>query len=198
MLLSNREMHRAIDEGRLRITPEPLPRTAQGTQKSPYDSHTVNLTLLDSITIPIAGKYAYDPSDPGNQADFQRRNSKQLTITEDQPFPLNPHVFILAMTREEIWLPIPETGDMCLGARVEGRSSLARLGLLVHFTAPTIHPGFKGRITFEMINLGPAPILLRVGMAIAQLIVEEVRGIPVWSPSQFHGQSVPEGVVHKK
>ncbi|MDB5339922.1 MAG: dCTP deaminase [Planctomycetaceae bacterium] len=198
MLLSNREMHQALDEGRLKITPEPLPRTAQGSQKSPYDSHTVNLLLHDSIAIPIGGKYVCDPSDAGNQADFQRRNSKQITITEDQPYLLDRNVFILATTREEISLPIPDVGDRCLGARVEGRSSLARLGLLVHFTAPTIHPGFNGRITFELINLGPAPILLRVGMAIAQLIVEEVRGIPFWTPSQFHGQSAPEGVIRKK
>jgi dCTP deaminase len=198
MLLSNLEMHRAIDEGRLGITPEPLPRTSQGSQKSPYDSHTVNLRLHDSIAIPIAGKYAVDPSDSGNQADFQRRNSRQLTITEEQPYVLERQVFILATTREEVYLPIPESADRCLGARVEGRSSLARLGLLVHFTAPTIHPGFRDRITFEMINLGPAPILLRVGMPIAQLLVEEVRGIPFWTPSQFHGQSAPEGVVPRK
>ena len=198
MILSNREMHRALDEGRLGITPEPLPRTAQGTQKSPYDSHTVNLTLLNSISIPLAGKYAYDQSDPGSQADFQRRNSKQITLTDEQPYPLPPNVFILAMTCEVIRLPIPANGDICLGARVEGRSSLARMGLLVHFTAPTIHPGFEGQITVEMINLCPVPILLRAGMPIAQLIVEEVRGLPVWTPSQFHGQSAPEGVVPKK
>ena len=195
MILSNRELHRALDDGRLKISPEPLPRSAKGLQKIPYDSHTVNLTLHESISIPISGKFVHDSSDSGSQAEFQRRNSEQFRLTEQQPFILKPQVFILAMTRESVGLPIPEIGDVCLAANIEGKSSLARLGLLVHFTAPIIHPGFQGQITFEMINLGPAPILLRPGMAIAQLKVEEVFGIPNWNPSQFHGQSAPEGVI---
>ena len=82
-----------------------------------------------------------------------------------------------------------------LAARIEGKSSRARCGLLVHFTAPTVHPGFFGTLTLEMINLGPSPIALVPGMPIAQLIVEEVKGIPVENPSQFQGQSAPEGVI---
>jgi dCTP deaminase len=67
---------------------------------------------------------------------------------------------------------------------------------LIHFTAPTVHPGFKGTLTLEMINLGPVPILLHVGMPIAQLIVEEVSGHPAsWNPSQFQGQTTPEGIA---
>ena len=65
-----------------------------------------------------------------------------------------------------------------LAARVEGKSSLARFGLLAHFTAPTIHAGFEGHITLEMMNLGPSPIILTPGMAICQLILEQVHGVP--------------------
>lgn len=84
-------------------------------------------------------------------------------------------------------------GRPALAARVEGRSSFARCGLLVHFTAPTIHAGFRGRITLEIINLGPIPILLYPGTYICQLIVEEVVGIPLKKESQFQGQTRPGG-----
>jgi dCTP deaminase len=67
--------------------------------------------------------------------------------------------------------------------------------VLVHFTAPTVHPGWNGPLTLEMINLGPVPFLLRPGMPIAQLIVEEVKGLPFANPSQFHGQQTPEGTA---
>ena len=65
----------------------------------------------------------------------------------------------------------------------------ARCGLLVHFTAPTIHAGFKGTITLEMINPGPYSIVLHQLMPICQLIVEEVRGVPFRNHSQFQNQS---------
>ena len=67
------------------------------------------------------------------------------------------------------------------------------MGLLIHFTAPTVHPGFQGTLTLEMINLGPTSIVLQRGMPIAQLIVEEVKGLPRSNPSQFQGQTNPEG-----
>ncbi len=60
-------------------------------------------------------------------------------------------------------------------------------------TAPTVHPGFAGTLTLEIINLGPSAIMLKHGAYIAQLIVEEVRGIPASNPSQFQNQSKPEG-----
>jgi dCTP deaminase len=78
-------------------------------------------------------------------------------------------------------------------SNVEGKSSRARFGILVHFTAPTVHPGFAGTLTLEMINMGPSSFMLRPGMAIAQLIVEEVRGRPIHNPSQFQGQQNPAG-----
>jgi dCTP deaminase len=86
-----------------------------------------------------------------------------------------------------------DNADRSLAARIEGKSSYARCGLLVHFTAPTIHAGFKGTITLEIMNLGPYAISLRPQMPICQLIIEEVRGVPFRSDSQFQGQSQPAG-----
>ena len=62
------------------------------------------------------------------------------------------------------------------------------------FTAPTIHAGFEGTITLEIINLGFAPFLLRPDLSICQLIIEEVKGLPTLAPNQFLGQSTPEGL----
>ena len=112
-----------------------------------------------------------------------------LTITKDQPFILQPNRFVLRKTLERIELPISDDPDQSLAARVEGKSSYARCGLLVHFTAPTIHAGYPGTITLEMINLGEYPISLHPEMPICQLIIEEVRGLPTENESQFHNQS---------
>ncbi|MBZ0230531.1 MAG: dCTP deaminase, partial [Bauldia sp.] len=82
--------------------------------------------------------------------------------------------------------------DSRLAGRVEGKSSLARLGLGIHLTAPTIHSGFKGRIRLEMVNHGAMPIKLRAGMRICQLIFETTLGTPQRGYSgQFLGQSAP-------
>jgi dCTP deaminase len=108
---------------------------------------------------------------------------------------LEPRQFVLGSTLETVGLPIIGGSKTCLAARIEGKSSRARFGLLVHFTAPTVHPGWSGTLTLEMINLGPATFLLSPGMRIAQLIVEEVKGIPYETkPSEFQGQSTPPGL----
>jgi dCTP deaminase len=128
----------------------------------------------------------------GKFADLFGPNSSSRKITDDQPYALSPGKLVLANTLERVELPIVESGS-CLAARVEGRSSLARCGVLVHFTAPTIHAGFDGRITLELINLGPIPILLYPRAFICQLIVEEVSGTPLRNDSQFQGQLRPGG-----
>jgi dCTP deaminase len=194
MILSNVEILKALDAGRLIIAPEPSPRLlgAAGVS-SPYDTHSVDLTLGPEVMVPKPGQVSYDLTKSGSVVETIRQHSTSYTITEEQPFNLAPNRFILGRTRERVELPILPDNDTCLAARIEGKSSRARFGLLVHFTAPTVHPGFKGTLTLEIINLGPASVLLVPGMAIAQLIVEEVKGIPIQHPSQFQGQETPAG-----
>jgi dUTPase len=98
------------------------------------------------------------------------------------------------VVHERVEFPIGEEGR-CLAGRVEGKSSYARCGLLIHFTAPTIHAGFSGTITLELCNLGPANISLYPGMPICQLIVEAVEGVPFRNDSQFQGQRAVGGHV---
>lgn len=193
MILSNLLIHSALDSRRLIIDPKPSPRHPTPGKSCPYDTHSVDLRLGNEIRIPDSGPFAYDLTQPGSQAEFSTKNSRKVEISSNSPFNLEPHKFVLGLTMERVELPIPSDGETCLAARIEGKSSRARFGLLVHFTAPTVHPGFRGTLTLEMINLGPVNIVLTPGIAIAQLIIEEVRGLPISNPSQFQDQSTPAG-----
>ena len=194
MILSNQELFKALNDGRLVIKPEPTPRVPTIDQPhTPFDTHSVDLRLADAISVPKAGQFTYDLTQPGSIANTITQHSDELTITEGQPFHLKPNQFVLGNTLESIELPISPDSPTCLSARIEGKSSRARFGLLVHFTAPTVHPGFQGTLTLEIINLGPASLLLIPGMYIAQLIVEEVKGTPSRNDSEFQNQSSPAG-----
>ncbi len=194
MILSNIEIQKALDEGRLVIAPEPLPRRPEKGGYCPYDTHAVDLRLHGEICVPQAGPYQYDVSERGTLSEVIAGHSQRFTMTDEKPYLLRPQQFILGRTLERVELPV-DRGTPHLAARIEGKSSRARCGLMVHFTAPTVHPGWAGPLTLEMINLGPMTLLLRPGMHIAQLIIEEVRGEIFLNPSEFHGQSTPEGLA---
>jgi dCTP deaminase len=189
MILSNIEIQKAIDEHRLTITPDPQPRSPEYPDCA-YDTTAVNLRLARTLAIPQPGPYTFDLR-RGGIAGFLARNSKQVTIGEEG-YALRPGQFTLGNTVERITLPLLPNGES-LAARIEGKSSLARCGLLVHFTAPTVHAGYDGTLTLEMINLGVVDISLFPGMPIAQLILEAVVGDPLANPSQFQGQTTPPG-----
>ena len=127
------------------------------------------------------------------------RLSDSIDIDPDQGYELRQNEFVLGMTAERVALLLPErfapgaVGKPCLAARVEGKSSYARFGLIVHLTAPTIHAGWDGNITLELRNLGTQSIRLQAGEPICQLILEEVRGVPFENQSQFHQQQSPSG-----
>ncbi len=194
MILSNIEIHRALDDGRLVIDPPPVPRFPQGDADCPYQTTAVDLCLGNEISYFREG-LALDIN--LRQGGFSRlfgQNSETRTLSQEQPFVLRPNRLVLGRTRERVELPILD-GQQTLAARVEGKSSYARCGLLVHFTAPTIHAGFAGTITLELINLGPCNISLYPDAPICQLIIETVLGTPFRNESQFQGQLAPGGRV---
>lgn len=195
MILSNNAIFTALDEGRLVIRPEPTPRDPSqvGDGDWPYSTSAVDLRLGNEISWLKDGLPMAIDLRRGGFAKLFGPNSDRRTITADQPYRLNPHKLVLANTLERVDLPFLADRPS-LAARVEGKSSYARCGLLVHFTAPTVHAGFAGHITLEIINLGPAPIDLFPGMYICQLIIEEVSGTPTRNDSQFQGQTQPHGV----
>jgi len=186
-VLSNIEIIRALNEGRLVIDPRPMPEPGDGD--TPYNAISVDLRLADEIRVPSHdGKsgIAFAPDEKSNISTTLKKLYQPEPIRPGHPRELKPGEFIVGSTMERITLPAIEN---CLAARVEGRSSLARQGLIVHFTAPTIHTGFNGTITLEMINWGKLPIMLNPGMRICQLIVETVAGMPSTNKvSQFQNQ----------
>jgi len=197
MILSNVEIHRALDQGRLVIVPEPQPRIPGDGVDCPYQASAVDLSLADEISWLKEDLPLNIDLRRGGFAKLFGPNSERRKITEEQPFVLKPHKLVLGRTHERVALPIRADVE-CLAARIEGRSSYARCGLLVHFTAPTIHAGFDGTITLELCNLGPASITLYPRAPICQLIVETVSGIPFRNDSQFQGQKDAGGVRRRQ
>lgn len=131
----------------------------------PFDENrlqpaSIDLTLANEwLTYPT-----YAPMDVSEYAiDMDDAKAVETTRTVAEAYLLQPHELVLCSTVE--YVEIPDD----LQAQVHGKSSLGRLGLLVHVTAGFIDPGFKGKITLEMYNLNNRPILLRAGKPICQL-----------------------------
>lgn len=169
MILTDREIRLAVENKTLIIRPEP---TAEA-----YASTSVDLTLdptLSEFKELETDRY-FDPGRPGYSLErILAEETVRVQLSDASRYELTPGKLILAWTAEYVDLrPSPR-----LAARVEGKSSLGRLGLGVHITAPTIHAGFNGRIRLEMINHGRVPIRLRAGMRICQLIFEQTLGTP--------------------
>jgi dCTP deaminase len=189
MVLSNVEIVRALAASEFEI------HGLAGTDpaQKPFNTSAVDLRLGTEVQVPKPKYPVQLDLRKLHIARFLQDTSERFVLTEEQPFVLKHGELVLANTLETVNFPIG--GRRCFGARVEGKSSLARCGILVHFTAPTIHAGFRGTITLEIINLGPYEFLLYPGMFVCQLIVEEVLGNPADAPNQFAGQTHPAGVV---
>jgi len=114
-----------------------------------------------------------------------------ITVDEGKPFIIRPGEFVLANTLETITLPDD------LVARLDGRSSLGRLGLLVHATAGYVDPGWSGKLTLELSNVSPMPIAIYCGMKICQISFLRLStpvDRPYGSPglgSKYQGQQEP-------
>jgi dCTP deaminase len=183
MILTDREIRLSLAEELISIVPAP--------GSSAYSSTSLDLRL-DSTLTEFAEQepgleLVVDPTAPGytfNKA--VRRVGTSTQIDLKQGFTLRKGILVLGWTKERVNLKSAAR----VAARVEGKSSLARLGLAVHVTAPTIHSGFDGQIQLEIINHGPLPIRLRADMAICQLIFEKTFGFPEKGyGGQFRGQA---------
>jgi dCTP deaminase len=157
------------EEQSFRLVIDPFPHDTQ------FQPASVDLRLggeFKQFSVPLNARNA-EPLDPlSSYPDSWVSTTKIPTELGEASaaFILDPGVFTLATTLERVKIPNN------LVARVEGKSSLARLGLLVHVTAGFIDPGFHGTITLEMMNLSPRPIDLTVGMRICQLSFSRVDG----------------------
>src|SRR3954466_4618458 len=153
MILSNVSIHEALDNRWLKIDPEPAPRLKiEGGPKCPYQTSAVDLRLGSEIAYFREGIPAQIDLRKGDFYAMFGPLSETRQLTEEQPFVLKPGKLVLGKTLERVTLPLLSADQVSLAARVEGKSSYARCGLLVHFTAPTIHSEFDGTITLELIN----------------------------------------------
>jgi dCTP deaminase len=176
-VLSDRDIRAGLDDGSITIRP--------------YDAHdlqpsSVDLHLDRSFRVFRNNRYAFiDVRAP--QPDL----TEMLTIADDEPFILHPGEFVLGQTHE--WVELPND----LVARLEGKSSLGRLGLLIHSTAGYVDPGWKGNLTLELSNVANLPIALYFGMRIGQISFFKMSSPvdrPYGSPelgSKYQGQSEP-------
>jgi dCTP deaminase len=177
VLLSDRDILAEIDSGRIVMEPwEP-----EMVQPSSID------VRLDRF-FRVFENHKYPHIDPAaDQSDLTR----MVEPEGDEPFILHPGEFVLGQTLEAISLP----NDIV--ARLEGKSSLGRLGLLIHSTAGFVDPSFRGNLTLELSNVANLPITIYYGMPIGQISFMQMDG-PVDTPygaegakSKYQGQDEP-------
>ena len=149
MVLSDRTITRLLDEGRIRIDPY---------EPSLLQPSSVDVRVDRYFRVFHNARYPFiDVKEP--QDDL----TELVEVEGDTPFILHPGEFVLASTLERIVLPDD------LVARLEGKSSLGRLGLLIHSTAGFIDPGWDGHVTLELSNVANLPITIYPGMKIGQI-----------------------------
>jgi dCTP deaminase len=136
---------------------------AQRISVEPYDEAMIQPSSIDfrlDRYFRVFENHRYPHIDPAaDQSDLTR----MVEPDGDEPFILHPGEFVLGSTHEVVTLPDD------IAARVEGKSSLGRLGLLTHATAGFVDPGFSGHVTLELANVATLPIKLYPGMKIGQL-----------------------------
>ncbi|MBZ8176589.1 dCTP deaminase [Corynebacterium sp. 3HC-13] len=177
MLLSDRDIRAAIDSGDLQI--------------DPFDSALIQPSSIDvrmDRLFRVFNNSRYTHIDPKLE---QEDLTSLVEVAEGDSFVLHPGEFVLAATLECFTLP-PH-----LAGRLEGKSSLGRLGLLTHSTAGFIDPGFSGHITLELSNTANLPIVLWPGMKVGQLALFQMSS-PAETPygsgalgSKYQGQRGP-------
>jgi len=149
VLLSDRDIRAQIEAERVRL--------------EPFDASMVQPASVDvriDRFFRVFDNHKYAMIDPATE---QAELTREIAVDPEEAYMLHPGEFVLASTYEQITLPDD------IAARLEGKSSLGRLGLLTHSTAGFIDPGFQGHITLELSNMATLPVALWPGMKIGQL-----------------------------
>jgi dCTP deaminase len=177
VILSDVSIRAAIEMGRVEI--------------DPFDPGMVQPSSIDVRVdryFRVFENHRYPFIDPKRPQD---ELTKEVSTEVDQPFMLHPHEFVLGSTLEVVRLATD------IVARLEGKSSLGRLGLLIHSTAGFVDPGFEGHLTLELSNVATLPIAIYPGMKIGQLSFYELT-TPAEHPygsrgagSKYQGQRGP-------
>lgn len=158
MVLSDKDLKVALRSGKIKIKPAPDYKTQLG-------SCSIDLRLGNVFRVFEHSRHAY--IDPFKKS-ISDEVTREIVVKNKDPFIVQSGDFVLATTIEEIWVPDDLTG------RLEGRSSIGRLGIVVHSTAANIECGFRGHITLELANMGKMPVALYPGMRICSISFEQL------------------------
>jgi dCTP deaminase len=177
MVLSDRTIRAEIEAGRIAF--------------DPYDPELIQPSSVD---MRVDRRFRVFHSSRHPYIDVRKAMddlTELIEVPEDEPFILHPGEFVLGQTLERVRLPDD------LVARLEGKSSLGRLGLLIHSTAGFVDAGFEGNLTLELSNVANLPITIYHGMPIGQISFMRMDG-PVEQPygardvgSKYQGQAEP-------
>lgn len=158
MVLSDRDIKLAISEKRIVVTPMPDLDSQVGTC-------TLDLRLGNTFRVFDHSRHPYiDPA----KKDYSNEITKKVVVEDGEPFIMQPGDFVLAVTLERVKIP-----DNIMG-RLEGRSSLGRLGIVVHSTASIFDAGWDGNCVLELGNLGRMAVKLTPGMRICAMSFEQL------------------------
>ena len=174
MILSDSSIKEALNEGRIEIDP---------LDESCIQPSSIDLHVDDTFRIFANNRYPY--------IDVKKRMddlTEEVRVDPEEPFILHPGEFVLGSTLEKVTLP----DDVV--ARIEGKSSLGRLGLLIHSTAGFVDAGWSGHLTLELSNVANLPITIYPGMKIGQLCLFEMTSPadrPYGERGKYQGQRGP-------
>lgn len=188
MVLSDRDLKKALKDGRIKIKPSLDLKTQLG-------SCSIDLRLGNIFRVFEHSKYPYiDPA----KKDYSNEIAREIVIGKNDKFIMQPGDFALAITLERITISADLLG------RLEGRSSMGRLGIVVHSTASVFEPGWDGNAVLELGNLGRMAVALTSGMRICAMTFEELTS-PAEVPyskkknAKYVGQKGPdESKIHEE
>ena len=182
MILSDKDIKEHLKSGKIKI---------EDLNEDNIQAGWVDLSLGNEFRIFKVTSQPY--IDVRNVGD----HTEKIMIENDKPFIVHPGEFILGQAKEKIELP----DDIV--AYVDGRSSLGRIGIVVHVTSGFVDAGFNGRLVLEMTNVGKMPVALHTGMRICKLVFFQLSS-PADQPynkradAKYHGQESVEGSkIHK-
>lgn len=181
MILSDKDLLKELKDGDLVV--DPITDLDQQIQPASIDIR-LGTEFKEFIQANIP---CIDPSNQNETVKYTR----DFSINEDEDLILHPGDFILASTKEYFEIPRHKV------ATIEGRSSIGRLAVIIHTTAGYIDPGYQGKITLELSNVGRTPIALKPNMRIGQLVVSELtspceRAYNEDRDSKYQNQTGPE------
>ncbi|WP_456436788.1 dCTP deaminase [Methanopyrus sp.] len=154
-MLSDRDIKRALKEGDIVVKPLEEEYLEEALGPASLDLRLGN----EFVVFKTLHKPCIDPTVDAGE------NTERVVIDEDEEFVINPGELVLAVTHEWIEINAPDITGV-----LHGRSSLGRLGIQAHVEAGYVDPGWRGRLTLELVNFNPMPVKLRPGMRVVQIV----------------------------